>query len=441
VERSAQTYSERISQVFNAGSNSVSYPNTLLADQLKTIARFISGGSRTKVFFARFFGWDTHGRQVVSGNTTEGRHANLLAQMSQAIKTFQTDLKGLGLEDRVTTLVFSEFGRKIKQNGGYGTDHGTLSTMYAIGKHVKAGVYGDNIDLSDIDVQGAANSAQMQYDYRTVFSSFLKDWMGADSQGIQKAFKFADSQILLTNNSFVEASQVVDAACSFQRTAPITVSLRANLMLEGFYQAQSGNMDQSLVQQNLIPKEQPYGFINYRGDEQLESFPAGTVDWVLCELRSKDKLDVISQKAVLIRDDGALTELDGDTILRFPGQFPTEYRLAIYHRSHVPIISSETTQEAQTISFNFDNASKVMGQAQLKNLGAGVWGMISGDLDQNGLINAEDYHLMHLNEGRANTYLHADINGDGRVNTPDAGLLDNNRGHIAFPDLFPKLID
>ena len=441
VEKSSQIYSERISQVFNAGTNSMAYPDSILADQLKTIARFLSGGSRTKVFFARFFGWDTHGNQVEAGNTTMGTHSNLLLQTAEAMKAFQVDLKSLGLDDRVTTLVFSEFGRKIKETGGRGTDHGTLTTMYAMGKHVKPGVYGNNIDLNDQDDQSAANPAQMENDYRSVFSAFLKDWMGADNPSIQQAFKHADSQILFTDRSYIEPNSTVDSSCYFQQTEPVTISLQAKVFLEGFYRVQSRDMHTDLYDRGLLPADQPFGFIGYRGGESIGTFPNGTVDWILCELRSTENFVVASQKAVLLRSDGSLTELDGNTTISFPGQFPEDYHLVIYHRSHIPIISSGTTRQDQIVEFRFDSPSMVMGENQLKDLGAGIIGMLSGDLDQNGIINAEDYHIFNLNQGRVNAYLGPDINGDGEVNIPDTQMLNSNRGHIAFPDLFPNLTD
>ena len=357
------------------------------------------------------------------------------------MKFFQEDLKGLGLEDRVTTLVFSEFGRKIKETGGRGTDHGTLTTMYAIGKHVKPGVYGSNIDLNDQDDQNAANPAQMENDYRSVFSAFLKDWMGADNPSIQQAFKHADSQILFTNRSYIEPASSVDSSCYFQQTESITISLQVKILLEGFYQIQRGEMRTDLNNQGLLPTSQPFGFIGYRGGESIDDFPNDTVDWMLCELRSADKLTVVSQKAVLLKSDGSLTELDGNTTISFPGQFPEDYHLVIYHRSHIPIISSGTTRQDQIVEFRFDSPSTVMGQNQLKELEGGVWGMLSGDLDQNGIINAEDYHIYNLNQGRVNAYLGSDINGDGEVNTPDTQMMNSNRGHIAFPDLFPNLMD
>lgn len=179
VERSINLYAQRVTEVFNAGSNSVStYPSGSLAAQLKTVARMIKGGCKTKIFLCQLGGFDTHSAQVDSGDTSLGSHANLLRTLADSVKTFLDDLQGLGLADNVVGCTFSEFGRCMKENGSFGTDHGTLSPMLVFGKDVKAGVLGTNPDLYDL-----TNDNQLkvkQFDYRQVFSSLLQDWLGAN---------------------------------------------------------------------------------------------------------------------------------------------------------------------------------------------------------------------------------------------------------------------
>jgi uncharacterized protein (DUF1501 family) len=90
------------------------YPNNnSLADQLKIVARLIKGGLKTKIYMVSYTGFDTHSLQVDSNDTSIGRHATLLANVSGAIAAFQADLKYLDIEDRVMGLTFSEFGRRI----------------------------------------------------------------------------------------------------------------------------------------------------------------------------------------------------------------------------------------------------------------------------------------------------------------------------------------
>ncbi len=179
VERSINLYAQRITEVFNAGSNSIStYPNSGLAAQLKTVARMIKGGCKTKVFLCQIGGFDTHSAQVDSGDTSIGAHANLLMQLSDAVKTFLDDMQGMGLADNVMGCTFSEFGRCAKENGSFGTDHGTMSPMLVFGKNAKPGVLGTNPDIDNLTSDNQIKV--MQFDYRQVFATLLQDWLGAN---------------------------------------------------------------------------------------------------------------------------------------------------------------------------------------------------------------------------------------------------------------------
>ena len=157
VEDDIVEYGERISHVFNNGNNEVSYPETEFADQLKTVARLLSGGSKTKFFLVSLGGFDTHNAQVENGRKHVGKHADLLKTLSEGIVSFQNDLESLGLADKVVTATFSEFGRKAVENGNSGTDHGNMAPLFVIGKGVKGGVSGTNVDLSTIDNNGQLN--------------------------------------------------------------------------------------------------------------------------------------------------------------------------------------------------------------------------------------------------------------------------------------------
>lgn len=177
IEQSTTAYSQRISQVFNAGSNVGSYPDYDLANQLKTVARMIKGGSRTKMFLVVINGFDNHAKQVSSSSDShKGDHADLLKAVGDSIKAFHNDLDAMGIEDKVVTATFTEFGRKPKENGNLGTDHGNLGPMFIIGKHVKGGVTGTNMDLSSVVKH--YDESQMQHDYRQVFSTLLSDFLG-----------------------------------------------------------------------------------------------------------------------------------------------------------------------------------------------------------------------------------------------------------------------
>src|SRR5690606_13644073 len=142
IEKQSNKYAGRLRNVFNAGTNSSTvYPDLYpyvapagaiknpLAPQLKIVSRLISGGIGTKIFLCRIGGFDTHANQVVNTDTSMGTHAALMYHISSAVKAFYDDLKNLGLADRVLTMTFSEFGRRVISNASYGTDHGNAAPM------------------------------------------------------------------------------------------------------------------------------------------------------------------------------------------------------------------------------------------------------------------------------------------------------------------------
>lgn len=181
VEISMDTYYNRVLQVFNAGNNSTTtYPNSTLGKQLKTVARMIKGGSRTKIFQVNIGGFDTHVNQIQTGSTHLGTHANLLADISNSVAAFQSDIEILGIEDRILTVSFSEFGRQVKENASVGTDHGDLAPFFVIGKGISGGIMGNHPAFTNT-TSFYYNQNQRKYDYRQIFASLLQDWLGADS--------------------------------------------------------------------------------------------------------------------------------------------------------------------------------------------------------------------------------------------------------------------
>ena len=189
MEVTATNYASRISAVFNAGTNNVSYPSYDLADQLKTVAKMLSGGSKTKLFLLRIDGFDNHANQVASQTDSHlGKHADLLLELSESIKAFQDDLESLGIDQNVVTTTFTEFGRKPIQNDNKGTDHGNLGPMFVIGTGVEPGFTGTHLSLDSFTLGGNVKhfdlDTQMQHDYRQVYAAIIGDFLGASSLNI-----------------------------------------------------------------------------------------------------------------------------------------------------------------------------------------------------------------------------------------------------------------
>ena len=149
------------------------YPGSALAQQLQMVAAMIAGGLPTRVYYVTLGGFDTHAGQA-------GTHANLLRQLGSSMKAFYDDLKAQGNADRVLTMTFSEFGRRVRQNASAGTDHGTAAPMFLMGPMVKPGVHGKHPSLTDLD----AGDLKFTLDFRSVYATILESWLKADSRRI-----------------------------------------------------------------------------------------------------------------------------------------------------------------------------------------------------------------------------------------------------------------
>ena len=181
-------YSEAISNAFNNGTNSSSYEDSDLSSQLKTVARLISGGLQSKVYLVKLNGFDTHFNQIQSENDIQGDHNELLIELNNAVSSFMEDISAQGFQDDVVGLTFSEFGRKAKENGNLGTDHGEIAPMFVFGSAINAGVSGSNPDLTEATTENNWQLETFQYDYRETLGTLLQDYLGADNNAIDSTF-------------------------------------------------------------------------------------------------------------------------------------------------------------------------------------------------------------------------------------------------------------
>ena len=145
------------------------------AEQLKTIAQLIDGGLGTRVFYCQQGGYDTH------SNQPQG-HETQLKEVSDGVAAFLKDLKAKGHADRVTVMVFSEFGRRVAQNASNGTDHGTAGPMFLAGAKVKAGFHGTPASLAEGDLDNGDLS--FTTDFRRVYADVLKTWLNVDPASV-----------------------------------------------------------------------------------------------------------------------------------------------------------------------------------------------------------------------------------------------------------------
>lgn len=183
IEKASQVYSTAVKRAAdNVKQNKVTYPNNNpLAQSLKIVARLVAGGLKTKFYLVNITNtsFDTH----IDQGAVDGAHPTLLNYLSEGIKLFMDDCEQLGIGDRVAGMTFSEFGRRVQENGSRGTDHGTAAPLFVFGKNVIGGkVHGHDPDLTNLDNRG---DLLMEFDYRQVYAASLLQWFGVPANDTQ----------------------------------------------------------------------------------------------------------------------------------------------------------------------------------------------------------------------------------------------------------------
>jgi uncharacterized protein (DUF1501 family) len=198
VAQQTQAYASVVKNAANAVTQQVTYPTSnTLGDQLKIVARLIKGGLKTRVYLVSYGGFDTHANQVNAVDKTTGTHANLLKNVSNALKAFQDDLQYLGIEERVVGMTFSEFGRRIKSNASGGTDHGSAAPCFVFGKNVLGGVLGDTPNIPANTT--VADNLPFQYDFRSIYGTLLSNWLCVEDNNLQQLLLKNFQQLPLVN--------------------------------------------------------------------------------------------------------------------------------------------------------------------------------------------------------------------------------------------------
>ena len=162
----------------------VDYPDTGLGLALQAVAGAMVGEVGTRVYWVQTGGYDTHASQA----TIDGRYAELLATLNDSLFAFYTDLNNHGLLNDTLVLQFSEFGRRITENGSQGTDHGAAGLMMALGGSVGGGLYGTAASLEETPdnpfLENSGRDVTFETDFRSVYARVIDDWLGADSMSI-----------------------------------------------------------------------------------------------------------------------------------------------------------------------------------------------------------------------------------------------------------------
>jgi uncharacterized protein (DUF1501 family) len=157
-------------------ASTVQYPDTSIAKKLKSIAQVNFADLGSRIFYCDHLGFDTHANQL-------GVHATLWNDVSQAIEAFFADLREHHAADHVLMLLFTEFGRRVRDNGS-GTDHGAGGAAFVLGDTVKGGQYGEYPSRKAEDLTQGDLAPNL--DFRGLYASILEDWLGIDAKPIVK---------------------------------------------------------------------------------------------------------------------------------------------------------------------------------------------------------------------------------------------------------------
>lgn len=163
----------KVQRIIGAYRPETAYPGSALATSLRNVAALVAARMPTRVYFVTLSGFDTHSNQV-------GQHAILLTQLSEALAAFQRDLESKKLDGQVTTMTFSEFGRRPSENESRGTDHGTAAPLFVMGSAVKAGLHGTPPSLKLERNQDLVFST----DFRRVYATALERWLDCPAEKV-----------------------------------------------------------------------------------------------------------------------------------------------------------------------------------------------------------------------------------------------------------------
>lgn len=170
----AQSSAKYLFEKSKTRSSTSVYPQSRFSNDMKMIAELMTADADIKIYYATLSGFDTHANQA-------GKHAKLLKTYAETMKAFVADLKKNRLFNDTLIMTFSEFGRRVQQNAGQGTDHGTANNLFLIGKNLrKPGFYNEGPDLSNLH----NGDLKFKIDFRRVYADVLNNWLDTNSSNV-----------------------------------------------------------------------------------------------------------------------------------------------------------------------------------------------------------------------------------------------------------------
>lgn len=272
-------YAPAISKAYKNAENQASYKENELSRQLAIVARLIKGRLGTKLYMVTLDGFDTHENQNQD-------HPRLMSYISDSISEFYKDLKAQGFDQKVLTMTYSEFGRRLKENTG-GTDHGTASPVILFGPALKGnGFVGQVSDLKDLDQN---NNLKHKIDFRSIYATMLESWLcikGDDVNNILDdfyerlplgiecssvaTFEMEETKVMLQHKVFPSANNTYTIEISIKKSGKVRVEIFSLIgtkvkdlgeshLSEGSHQYQYSNQSTGLNSVLLIYRISYYG--------------------------------------------------------------------------------------------------------------------------------------------------------------------------------------
>ncbi len=209
VANAALSYVSSIQRAANAGTNLAgTYPNGF-GNNMAAAARLIRGGLGAKVISVSIGGFDTHSNQ---GGVT-GQYADRWRSIADSVAAFYQDLAADGLDQKVLTMTYSEFGRTLGENGSRGTDHGAGASMLLFGPGLKRGVYGTQ---SDLVTQLYGGDPEPTTDFRSVYASILQDWFGMPSAEVDEMLGMSVPRMDIIGSKVQVSNEPTPVPAAFQ---------------------------------------------------------------------------------------------------------------------------------------------------------------------------------------------------------------------------------
>lgn len=176
ILRDGQASSEEIRRAAARYRTKTEYPDDVFAAALHDVAALATGQVGSRVFSVELGGFDTHSDQ-------RNRHDALMRRLDAGLGTFMKDVQGTEAGKNMLIVVYSEFGRRVHENGSRGTDHGVAGPMFVLGPSIHGGLYGKHPSLDDLD----DGDLKHTIDFRSVYATVIEKWFGIEQQRVLDA--------------------------------------------------------------------------------------------------------------------------------------------------------------------------------------------------------------------------------------------------------------